>query len=71
MSELDRKRAKVQQRLAEMGEAAHREAERVERIKDASLAIVGVVGALFAARKVGKAITHKFDSRGKKKKKSS
>ena len=68
MSELDRKRAKVQQRLAEMGEAAHREAERVERIKDASLAVIGVVGALFAARRVGKAVTKKFDSRKKKKK---
>jgi len=61
---LDESRRKVEERLATIGRAADREAAKAERVKDAILAVFGVVGALLAARRLGQAIRH----RGKSKK---
>lgn len=63
MSRVEESRRRVQGRLAEIGRAADREVERALAIKDAAIALLGALGLLVAARRVGKAIG------GKKKKK--
>lgn len=62
-SRVEESRRRVQQRLAQVGDAAEREKRRALVIKDAAIALLGTVGALLALRRVGKSV------RGGKKKK--
>lgn len=67
-SRLEETRKRVQNRLAEIGEAADQEVKRSLRVGDAAFAVLGVIGLLFAARGVAKAIAQKTgESRGRKK----
>ncbi len=52
MSRVEESRRKVQQRLTEIGEQAEREKARVQRVKDAAVAVVAAVGVLLAARRL-------------------
>lgn len=60
---LEESRRRVQARLEEIGDAADKEVRKAQRVRDAALAVVGVLGVLFTTRKVVKAIA------GKKRKK--
>lgn len=63
--QVEAKRRQVQQRLADIGRAADREMEKAERVKDAALAVFGIIGGLLAARRVVK----KFGEAAEKSKK--
>lgn len=49
-------RLRVKQRIGEMKRAASEDVRHTLAVKDAFLAVVGVVGVLFAARQLGKAL---------------
>ncbi len=66
---LEETRKRVQARLTEIGEAADQEVKRTIRIRDAAFAVLGLVGVLFATRRVAKAFAQQ--SAKKKSKKSS
>lgn len=68
-SKLEETRKRVQNRLAEIGEAADQEVKRSLRVRDAAIAVLGVIGLLFAARRVAKAIAQQTgESSGRRKK---
>lgn len=54
---LEESRRRVQARLVAIGDAADKEVRKAQRVRDAALAVVGVLGVLFTTRKVAKAIT--------------
>lgn len=54
---LEETRRRVQARLVEIGDAAEHEVKKAQRVRDAALAVVGVLGVLFTTRKVAKAIS--------------
>ena len=53
---LEESRRRVQERLQELGDEAERKTRKALAIKDAALGILGVVGALLAARQVSNAL---------------
>lgn len=67
-SRLEETRKRVQSRLAEIGEAADQEVKRTLRIRDAAIALLGVVGLLFATRRVVKAIASQVEKKNGPKK---
>lgn len=52
--QVEEKRRQVQQRLLDIGRAADREMEKAERVKDAAMAVFGIIGGLLAARRVAR-----------------
>lgn len=58
-------RRRVQARLAEIATAADREVQRARAVKDAGLALLGVVGVLVGARRVARAIGRKRKRSGR------
>ena len=54
---LEESRRRVQERLREIGDEAERKTQRALAIKDAALGVLGVVGALLAARQLSKALS--------------
>jgi len=52
-------RRRVQGRLEEITTAAEREVQRGRAIKDAAIAVLGVVGVLAGARRVGRSIARR------------
>lgn len=59
MNRVEESRRRLRRRLEEIGRAADRDVERALAVKDAALAILGAVGMLVAARRVGKAVRRK------------
>lgn len=59
MSRVEESRRRVRERLAEIGRAADREVERALAVKDAAIALLGALGLLVAARRVGKKLGNK------------
>jgi hypothetical protein len=57
MNRVEESRLKVQQRLAEIGEAADREVEKARRIKSAAIAVIGMVSALLTVRRLTRSLS--------------
>lgn len=62
---LEESRRRVQTRLTAIGDAADKEIRKAQRVRDAALAVVGVLGVLFTTRRVVKAIAGKKKKKGR------
>lgn len=66
MSRIEESRRRVQERLHEIGEAAEREVARAHRLRDAAIAVLGVLGLMLATKRVAKAIAAKASTKKKR-----